>query len=93
MNSRRFLTSLYVLLIAGLGVGGGALFLDARAEYTQLKQAQAASRQKLAEKEKELREREKILDRLRHDPAYVEKIIRLQLGYTKPGDFIWRYED
>jgi len=30
--------------------------------------------------------------RLRTDPAYVERVIRRQLGYAKPDEFIFRFE-
>ncbi|MBP9914392.1 MAG: septum formation initiator family protein, partial [Opitutaceae bacterium] len=34
-----------------------------------------------------------ILDRLRNDPEYVEKVIRRRVGYAKPDEFIFRFED
>ena len=40
-----------------------------------------------------LREQEKIIDRLRNDPAYVEKVIRRRLNYAKPDEFLFRFED
>ena len=46
----------------------------------------------LAEAQLKLREQEKILDRLRTDPAYVELVIRRQLGYAKPEEMIFRFE-
>lgn len=93
MNTRRLITSLYVVLIGGLGLAAGALFFDARAQYRQLKQAEAVSRQRLAEAEARLREQEKILERLRTDRDYVEKVIRKRLGYARPGELIFRFED
>ena len=51
------------------------------------------SRRRLAEAEAKLREQEKILERLRNDPVYVEKVIRRRLGYAKPEEFIFRFED
>ena len=54
---------------------------------------EATSRRRLAEAEAKLREQEKILERLRNDPVYVEKVIRRRLGYAKPEEFIYRFED
>ncbi|MSU23745.1 MAG: septum formation initiator family protein [Opitutus sp.] len=92
MNPRRVLIALYAVLLVALGIGAGALFLDARAEYNQLKQAEAASRRRLADAEARLRAQEKILERLKSDPAYVEKVMRSR-GYARPGDTIFRYRD
>ena len=91
MNSRRLIVTLYVLLFAGLGVGAGALFIDARAEYLELKQAEADGKRRLAAAQLRLAEQERILERLRSDPEYVEKVLR-RLGYAKPGEYIFRFE-
>ena len=93
MNSHRLIVSLYVLLFLGLGLGAGALFVDARAEYNQLKQSEAAGKRRLAEAQARLAEQERVLERLRTDPEFVEKVIRQRLGYAKPGDFIFRFEN
>jgi len=89
---RRLIITLYALLFAGLGVGAGAMFVDARAEYNQLKQAEADGKRRLAEAQARLAEQEKILQRLRTDPEFVEKVIRSRLGYARPGEYIFRYE-
>lgn len=84
---------MYVVLLTVLGLGAGALFLDARAEYNQLKQVEAASRRRLAETETRLREQERILQRLRTDPGFVDKVIRQKLHYAHPGDVIFHFEN
>jgi cell division protein DivIC len=90
---RQVILSLYLLLFAGLGVTGGILFLDARAEYTRLEQVQALNKIRLSEAQERLRSQEKVLERLRTDPAYVDKVIRKRLGYAKPDEFIFRFEE
>ncbi|MBI5766804.1 MAG: septum formation initiator family protein [Verrucomicrobia bacterium] len=92
MNSRHVIALLYLLLLAGFGVGAGAMFIEARAEYHQLKLAEAANQRRLAEAQAELARQKKILDRLRSDPAYVEKILR-QRTYARPGEVIFRFEN
>jgi len=91
MSPRRIIITVYLVIFAGLTVGAGALFLDARDEYNQLKRAEAESR--LAAAQAQLEEKKKILERLQNDPAYVERILRERLGYAKPGDFIFRFPD
>ncbi|MGH7944290.1 MAG: septum formation initiator family protein [Opitutaceae bacterium] len=94
MNSRRLITLLYVVLLTGFGVGAGALLLEARAEYDKLKQDQAASAAKLAAARTRLQEQQRILERLRSDPVFVEKVIRKELGYARPGvgEVIFRFD-
>lgn len=92
MNPRRLIILLYCVLLVGGGIWAGAVLLDARAEYDQLRQVQAASEAKLAAAEARLREQERILERLRKDPAFVEKVIRKELGYAKPGEVIFRFD-
>jgi cell division protein FtsB len=93
VNFRHLILSLYVLLFAGLGVAGGYLFLDARHEYSQLVQVEAQNRRRLAEAQERLRNQEKVLDRLRNDPSYVDQVIRKKLGFAKPDEQIYRFED
>lgn len=93
MKFRKTIVSLYLLLIAGLGIAGSYLFLDARQEYARLEQVEAQNRQRLAEAQERLRQQERVLDRLRSDPAYVDKVIRKKLGYAKPDEFIYRFEE
>ena len=67
-------------------------FLQTRREYNQLLLAEAESKRQLAETQVKLREQERILDRLRNDPAFVEMAIRRRLGYAKPNEMIFRFE-
>ena len=92
MNSRRLIVLLYVVLLAAFGLGAGALLIEAQAEYAKLKQDQAASAAKLAAARTRLQEQQRILERLRTDPVFVEKVIRGELGYARPGEVIFRFD-
>ena len=85
--------SLYLLLIAGLGVTGAVLFKDANDEFSQLKQVESTNRRRLAEARQRLSDQERVLQRLRSDPAYVDRVIRMKLGYAKPDEYIYRFEN
>ena len=93
MNLRKILLALYVLLIAGIGVAGAYLFLDARAEYNRLEQVESQNKRRLAEAQQRLADQQRVLERLLTDPAFVDKVIRKKLGYAKPDEFIFRFED
>ena len=93
VKPRQFIVLLYVVLLAGSGVGAGALFLEAKAEYNQLKLIEATMRQRLASEQARLKAQEEILRRLRTDPEYVEKILRTRWGYARPGEVIFRFPE
>lgn len=93
MNLRRLIFSLYLALFAGVSVTAGLYFYDARAEYNRLKGIELRNLRLLDEAEARVAEQRQTLERLRTDPAYVEKVIRKKLGYTKEGETIFRFED
>ena len=93
MNLRRLIVPVYVVLMTAMALAAGSWFLEARAEYRQLKQTEATNRQVLAEAKARLQEQERILQRLRTDPTFVEKVIRKRLGFAKPDEVIFRFED
>lgn len=93
MNLNRVITTLYLVLFVGFGLTAGFLFFEARGEYNRLKQTEALNGRRLAEARTRLGEQEKILERLRTDPAYVEKVIRKRLGYAKPDEIIFRFQE
>ena len=87
-----------ILLVAALACVGvigllGTVLWQTRAEYAQVLQVEAETRQRLAEVEARQAEQEVVLDRLRNDPAYVERVIRSRLGYAKPEEFVFRFSD
>jgi cell division protein FtsB len=93
VNARRLIVMLYLVVFVGVAGASGIYFWEARAEYLQLREQEEASRRRLAETEARLQEQEKTLERLRHDPVYVEKVIRRRLGYARPDEFIFRFEE
>uniref|UniRef100_UPI00404A7874 FtsB family cell division protein n=1 Tax=Cephaloticoccus sp. TaxID=1985742 RepID=UPI00404A7874 len=93
MNLRRVIVSLYLALFLGVAVMSGVFFWQAQQEYDQLREQEQSNRKRLAEATQRLHEQEKILDRLRTDPTYVEKVIRQRLGYAKPDEYIFRIKE
>lgn len=93
MNLRRCIIALYLVLIGGIGVAAGVFFVEARQEYARLNSIQVESRRRVAEAELRLKYQEKVLERLSSDPAYVEKVIRRKLGYARPDEFVFRFEN
>jgi cell division protein DivIC len=82
-----------VLVAAGVLTGLAVVLSQTRAEYTRLLDLERQTRHRLAEVETRLAEQELTLERLRTDPAYVESVIRRRLGYSKPDEFVFRFND
>ena len=93
MNGRRIITLVYVVLLGGLALGAGIIFVDARAEYRKLQQTETELRRRLSEAEVRLAEQERTLERLRTDKDFVARLVRQKLHYAKPGEVIFRFED
>lgn len=92
MNLRRFLVILYLAVFVGVSMAAWLYFDNAREEYQHLKKVEEQNRVRLEEAERELQREQVILQRLRTDPAYVEQQIRRRLGYAKPDDMIFKFD-
>lgn len=92
MTLRRLIVVFYLLLFLSLAAASGVFFWQTRREYDRLVMIEGKSKQRLVEAEQKLREQERVLERLRSDPAFVEMVIRRRLGYARPEEFIFRFE-
>jgi cell division protein FtsB len=93
MTLRRFILSLFVIFLMAICGASALYFLDAQEEYKRLRTIEAENQRRLSETELRLREQERILERLRTDPTYVEKVIRSKLGYARPDETIFRFPE
>jgi cell division protein DivIC len=93
MLFRQIIIVFYLLLFLSVGAGSAAFFWKTRQEYKQLRQVELATTRRLAEVEQRLQDQEHVLQRLRTDPAYVEMKIRQRLGYARPEEFIFRFDE
>ena len=89
----RLLLAVCALVSLGVITGLAVVLSQTRAEYAQVRQAELQVRRRLAEVEVKLAEQEVFLDRLRTYPAYIDMVIRRRLGYAKPEEFVFRFED
>ncbi len=93
VNFRRIILGLYLALFLGVAGTSAYYFFQTQREYDRLKNLHQESLTELAVAKEKLREQERILERLRTDPAYVEKVIRRRLFYAKKNEYIFRFED
>ena len=93
MNFRQFFSAAYWLMLVAFGLTSATFFLQTYSEYKQLQATEAANARRTAELQARLAERETVLARLSADKGFVEKKIRQNLSYAKPGEYIFRFEE
>jgi cell division protein FtsB len=81
------------VLFAAVAAVAAVFFVQMHRDITALRAQEAANRRRLAEAEARLAEQEKYLDRLRHDPVLVERLIREKLRYARSEEFVFRFEE
>lgn len=89
----RIILLLCAVVSLGVIAGLGLVLMRTQAEFSRMQEIEVRTRQRLAEVELRLAEQETVLERLRNDPAYVETVIRRRLGYAKPEEYVFRFED
>ncbi len=93
MNYSKLIQGFFAVLFTAITLWAAAFFVQMHRDLKTLRAQQAASQRQLVEAEARLKQQEKYLDRLRHDPVLVEQLIRQKLGYAKGEEFIFRFEE
>ena len=93
MNWNKAITVCFVLLFAAVGGYSGVFFLGMGRELAQARAEERSYQRRLVEARARLEAQEKHLQLLRSDPRAVEQAIRRKLGYSRGGEFIFRFED
>jgi cell division protein FtsB len=92
MSFRRSIAAFYALLLLALTLFAGVFFVDTQRELSAQREREDENRRQLLELKKNLADQRVTLDRLRHDPSYVERVIRDRLGYARPDETVIRFE-
>jgi cell division protein FtsB len=92
MNWPKLTSGIFLAIFAGISLWAGVFFLQMHQELTAQRSQEAANRRRLDEAQARLEEQRKYLDRLQHDPALVETLIRKKLGYARSDEFVFRFE-
>lgn len=93
MNYSKLIQGFFAVLFTAITLWAVAFFVQMHRDLKALQAQQAANQRQLADAEAKLRQQEKYLDRLRHDPVLVEQLIRQKLGYAKGEEFIFRFDE
>ena len=89
----RFLSFFYLLVFAGLGFFFFLILSQNHREMESLRAREAQLERLVEMREKELARKSEYARRLREDPDFLERVIREQLGYIRPGEFLFRFEE
>jgi len=79
--------ALVLVAAGGLAVYGGSGILRVRAMQEEIRQLERELGTLRAQTEKLTA----TIDKLRHDPAYIEKLAREDLGYVREGDTVLKF--
>lgn len=93
MNLSKLINGFFAVLFAAIALWATAFFVQMHRELKALRGQEEANRRRLAAAEAKLQEQEAYLERLRRDPALVERIIRQKLGYAKGDEFVFRFQE
>lgn len=93
MTLSRILLLAYAVVFLSLSVFAGVFFYRTHGEFLNLKAQEVENRRRLAETELRLLEQRDVLDRLKNDPAFIERMIRDRLGYARSDEVVFRFEN
>lgn len=89
----RFLAVFYLCVFVGLGILFFNFLGQNYREMESLRAREAQLQRMVEEREKELATKTEMARRLQEDPQYLERVIRQQLGFIGPGEFLFRFEE
>jgi cell division protein FtsB len=87
VNRRLLAGGLVLVVAASLAVYGGSGVLRVRAMQQEIQQLESELATLRAQTEKLTA----TIDKLRHDPAYIEKLAREDLGYVREGETVLKF--
>ncbi len=90
---QRLVTIVMALVFVAMAAGSTTVFFQTKAEYEQRQQTERLVKERLRIAQDRLKEQEEMLQRLRSDPDYVSLVIRRRLGYAKPEELVFRFEN
>lgn len=93
MTLSRILLLAYAVVFLSLSVFAGVFFYRTYGEFLNLKAQEVENRRRLAETELRLLEQRDVLDRLKNDPDFIERMIRDRLGYARSDEVVFRFEN
>jgi len=85
------LVYLLTAMLALVVIVMGASLLRTYREYAAFKEKEVQITAILEQRQAELRERQEYLRLVLEDPAFVERVVREKLGFTRPTERVYRF--
>ncbi len=89
----KIVLSLFGIVLVMAILSFGVLFLQSYRELEQFQSRESALEERLSLIREQITQREKYLDLVLHEPNFLERVVRQKLGYARPDDTIYRFED
>ena len=70
-----------------------SIILQTHREHSNFKARENRIELKLIQARKEFEHKEAYLTRLLEDPEFMERVVRERLGYSRPGELLFRFAD
>ena len=87
LGHRTAISVLALVVGGGLAIYGGSGVMRVRAMQQEVRQLE----RELATLRSQTEKLTVTIDKLRHDPAYIEKLAREDLGYVREGDTVLKF--
>lgn len=89
----RGITGLLMLLLLAVTVALSTVLLQTWREHRQLQSREKSLQAELAALRKEQARQEEYLRLIMEDPAFLERVVRDKLGYVRPDEMIFLFEE
>lgn len=93
MKLHKIILGAYGAAFVAVALLAGDFFVQMYRDLTAMRAQETANQRRLTEAQAKLTAQEAYLEKLRHDPALVEGLIRQKLGYAKTQEFVFRFEE
>ena len=88
---QKFLLSVLGILLAGIVAGFAVVLHQTKRELDTFERKVDSYELRLAQLKEDVRIKEIYLDKIRNDPEFLERVVRERLGYSEPGDLLYRF--
>jgi cell division protein FtsB len=90
---RKALLAMLILMGLTLSLFFGSLILQTYREYQNFKLREQRVERKLLQAQEKFRQKEAYIARLLDDPEFLERVARERLGYSKPDELLFRFDE
>lgn len=90
---QKFVLSILGILLAAIVVGFAVLLHQTKRELDTFKDKVESYEVRMAQLRQDIRIKESYLEKIRKDPEFLERVVRERLGYSKPGDLLYRFPE